>query len=56
MPEMVKVVKILKGEFGELSIEISRDRAGRSDPQIISKYQTRGWDLMTKFSRCMPVT
>lgn len=32
---------ILKGEFGELPIEIPRDRQGSFEPQIISKHQTR---------------
>ncbi len=32
--------KTLKGEFGELPIEIPRDREGRFEPQIISKHQT----------------
>ncbi len=36
-----KSSKILKGEFGELPIEIPRDRHGSFEPQIISKHQTR---------------
>lgn len=33
--------KTLKGNFGELSVEIPRDRAGTFKPQIITKHQTR---------------
>ncbi|WP_031753572.1 transposase, partial [Pseudomonas aeruginosa] len=33
--------KKLKGEFGELPIEVPRDRHGTFDPQIIEKHQTR---------------
>jgi putative transposase len=33
--------KTLKGEFGELPIEIPRDPEGSFEPQIISKHQTR---------------
>lgn len=33
--------KRLKGEFGELPIEIPRDRLGSFEPQLITKYQTR---------------
>ncbi|SDX64357.1 putative transposase [Nitrosomonas oligotropha] len=33
--------KTLKGEFGELPIEIPRDREGSFEPLIISKHQTR---------------
>lgn len=33
--------KILKGDFGELPIEIPRDRAGSFEPQLIPKHQTR---------------
>jgi len=33
--------KTLKGEFGELPIEIPRDRQGSFEPQIIPKHQTR---------------
>ena len=32
--------KTLKGDFGELPIEIPRDRAGTFEPQIITKHQT----------------
>ena len=35
--------KTLKGEFGELPLEIPRDRHGSFDPQIITKHLTR-WD------------
>ena len=40
--------KTLKGEFGELPIEIPRDREGRFEPQIISKHQTRWIASMSK--------
>ena len=33
--------KKLKGEFGELPIEVPRDRHGSFEPQIVEKHQTR---------------
>ena len=33
--------KTLKGEFGELPIEIPRDRQGSFEPQLVPKHQTR---------------
>jgi len=33
--------KTLKGEFGELPIEIPRDRHGTFGPQLVPKHQTR---------------
>ena len=33
--------KILKGEFGELPIEIPRDRDGTFEPKLVPKHQTR---------------
>ena len=36
-----KSQKTLKGEFGELPIEIPRDREGSFEPQLIPKHQTR---------------
>jgi len=33
--------KTLKGEFGEMPIEIPRDRDGNFEPQLIEKHQTR---------------
>jgi putative transposase len=49
----------LKGEFGELPIEIPRDRAGSFEHQIIPKYQTRwtGFDdkIISLYSRGMTV-
>src|SRR5471032_1737443 len=33
--------KTLKGEFGELPLEIPRDRQGAFEPQLITKHQTR---------------
>ena len=51
--------KILKGEFGELPIEIPRDREGSLSPQIISKHQTRwtGFDdkIISLFARGLTV-
>ena len=43
--------KTLKGEFGELPIEIPRDREGSFEPQIVPKHQTRS---TTRCCRCMP--
>jgi len=40
--------KTLKGEFGELPIEIPRDRESSFEPQIISKHQTRWVDFDDK--------
>ncbi len=36
-----KSKKTLKGDFGELPIEIRRDRHGSFEPQIVTKHQTR---------------
>jgi putative transposase len=36
-----KSKKTLKGEFGELPIEVPRDRKGTFEPQLIPKHQTR---------------
>ena len=36
-----KSSKTLKGEFGELPIEIPRDRNGSFEPQLIPKHQIR---------------
>jgi len=36
-----KSKKTLKGDFGELPIEIPRDRHGNFEPQIVTKHQTR---------------
>ncbi len=51
--------KTLKGEFGELPIEIPRDREGSFEPQIISKHQTRwvGFDdkILSLYARGMTV-
>ena len=33
--------KTIKGEFGELEIQIPRDRHGEFEPQLIPKHQTR---------------
>lgn len=51
--------KTLKGEFGELPIEIPRDREGSFEPQLIQKHQTRwtGFDdkIISLYSRGMTV-
>jgi putative transposase len=51
--------KTLKGDFGELSIEIPRDRQASFEPQIIPKHQTRwtGFDdkIISLYSRGMSV-
>ena len=51
--------KTLKGEFGELPIEVPRDRQGSFEPQIIPKHQTRweGFDqkILSLYARGMTV-
>ena len=51
--------KTLKGEFGELPIEIPRDRHGSFEPQLIGKHQTRwtGFDdkILSLYARGMTV-
>ncbi len=51
--------KTLKGEFGELPIEVPRDRKGTFEPQIIPKHQTRwsGFDdkIISLYARGMTV-
>ncbi len=51
--------KTLKGGFGELPIDIPRDREGRFEPQPIPKHQTRwtGFDdkIISLYSRGMTV-
>ena len=51
--------KTLKGEFGELPIEIPRDRHGTFEPQLIAKHQTRwaGFDdkILSLYARGMTV-
>ena len=49
--------KIIKGEFGQLPIEIPRDRDGTFEPQLVAKHQTR-WDgfddkIISLYSRGM---
>ena len=51
--------KTLRGELGELPIEIPRDRHGSFEPQIIPKHQTR-WDgfdqkILSLYARGMTV-
>ncbi|MFG5775758.1 IS256 family transposase [Comamonas sp. J-3] len=54
-----KSKKTLKGEFGELPIEIPRDRQGTFEPQLIPKHQTRwsGFDdkIISLYARGMTV-
>ena len=51
--------KTLKGEFGELPIEIPRDRDGNFEPQLIPKHQARwaGFDdkIISLYARGMTV-
>ena len=51
--------KKLKGEFGELPIEIPRDRHGTFEPQIVEKHQTHwvGFDdkILSLYARGMTV-
>ena len=54
-----KSKKTLKGEFGELPIEVPRDRHGTFEPQLIPKHQTRwsGFDdkILSLYARGMTV-
>ena len=54
-----KSSKTLKGEFGELPIEILRDREGSFTPQLIPKHQTRwagfGEKILSLYARGMTV-
>ena len=43
--------KTLTGDFGELPLDIPRDRQGLFAPQRVAKHQTRS---TTKSSHCMP--
>jgi putative transposase len=51
--------KTLKGEFGELPIEVPRDRHGSFEPRLIAKHQTRwtGFDdkILSLYARGMTV-
>jgi putative transposase len=51
--------KTLKGDFGELPIEIPRDRHGSFEPQIVAKHQSRwtGFDdkIISLYSRGLTV-
>ena len=51
-----KSKKTLKGEFGELPIDIPRDRQGSFEPQLIPKHQTRwaGFDEKILSLRKLP--
>ena len=54
-----KSKKTLKGEFGELPIDVPRDRLGSFEPQLIPKHQTRwsGFDdkIISLYARGMTV-
>jgi putative transposase len=54
-----KSKKTLKGDFGELPIDIPRDRHGHFEPQLIPKHQTRwaGFDdkIISLYARGMTV-
>ena len=54
-----KSKKTLKGDFGELPIDIPRDRHASFEPQIVSKHQTRwtGFDdkILSLYARGMTV-
>lgn len=54
-----KSKKTLKGDFGELPIDIPRDRQGSFEPQLIPKHQTRwaGFDdkILSLYARGMTV-
>jgi len=54
-----KSQKTLKGDFGELPIEIPRDRHGSFEPQIIAKHQSRwtGFDdnILSLYARGLTV-
>lgn len=51
--------KTLKGDFGEMPIDIPRDRMGSFEPQIVPKHQTRwtGFDdkILSLYARGMTV-
>lgn len=51
--------KSLKGDFGELPIEVPRDRHGSFEPQLVPKHQTRwaGFDdkILSLYARGMTV-
>lgn len=51
--------KTLKGEFGEMPIEVPRDRQGSFEPQLVPKHQTRwsGFDdkILSLYARGMTV-
>lgn len=51
--------KTLKGDFGELPLDIPRDRQGAFEPQLIGKHQTRwtGFDdkILSLYARGMTV-
>jgi putative transposase len=44
--------KTVKGDFGEVTIEVPRDRAGTFEPRILPKHQTRFTGSTTRSCRC----
>jgi len=52
-----KSQKTLKGDFGEMEVEVPRDRNGTFEPQIVAKHQTRfkGFDsrILAMYARGM---
>jgi len=52
-----KSQKTLKGDFGEMEVEVPRDRNGTFEPQIVEKHQTRfkGFDnrILAMYARGM---
>ena len=49
-----KSKKTLKGDFGELPIDVPRDRHTSFEPQIVPKHQTAGPDRWTGFDDKIP--
>ena len=45
--------KKLKGDFGEVDIEVPRDRNGDFEPKIVENINGASQVLMTRFCRCM---
>lgn len=58
-PATARARRSLKGEFGELPIEVPRDRQGSFEPQLIPKHQTRwsGFDnkILSLYARGITV-
>ena len=47
-------LKTLKGEAGEMTFAVPRDRNGTFEPQLIEKHQTRFEGLMQRSCPCTP--